>query len=187
MVLSSEAIAQPISYTNALIGWTVGIPPDFSVSFKDEPVTRAENQRSSDMLEETIGTALDYSGLNYMIAFTKGPHNSFISTINSSLPFKDKNEWLEYVREGASILLKTFEDQGINYQKYQASLVFNNIEFEVLKTGLHNKSGELYLVQEHFSTWIDGHDVAITMSYNNTNDRNALYKAFQESVFKKTQ
>jgi len=79
-------------YTSDEIGWTIQIPSGWRIMLKNQ--LDKNQDKGMDLVQETIDTIVDYSGLKHLISFQKNKANVLQST---SEPFEleYEGEWEE--------------------------------------------------------------------------------------------
>lgn len=169
-------------YTSEEIGWTIRIPSGWRIMLKNQ---MDKNQdRGMELVQETIDTVVDYSGLKHLISFQKNKGNVFQST---SEPFELEYEG-EYEEANQFIKLlitEIYQNQGIKVDTTSSTARIDNLKFDLFKIKMYNPQGELILNQDMYTRLINDYMFSVILSYNNIDDKNEMMEVWTNSKFKK--
>lgn len=169
-------------YTSEEIGWTIQIPSGWRIMLKNQ---MDKNQdRGMELVQETIDTVVDYSGLKHLISFQKNKGNVFQST---SEPFELEYEG-EYEEANQFIKLlitETYQNQGIKVDTTSSTARIDNLKFDLFKIKMYNPQGQLILNQDMYTRLINDYMFSVILSYNNLDDKNEMMEVWTKSKFKK--
>ena len=124
------------------IGWTIQIPSGWKIMLKNQ---MDKNQdRGMELVQETIDTVVDYSGLKHLISFQKNKGNVFQSTsepfeLEYEGEFEETNQFLKLV------ITETYQNQGIRIDTSSTIARIDNLKFELFQIKMYNPQGELIL------------------------------------------
>lgn len=169
------------TYESKEIGWIIEIPKGWKVIAKDK--IEASNEKGKKLLEQTAGGEVDISGLKYLISFQKNQFNIFNST---SEPFVEEypGEYEQNRKFVYGLIHDTYTSQGIKTDTATTTERIQGLDFHVLFTTIYSPEGEKLFNQILFSRLINGYDFAMTITYNNEEDRQTMLDAIKQSKFR---
>ena len=168
-------------YTSEEIGWTIQIPSGWRIMLKNQ---MDKNQdRGMELVQETIDTVVDYSGLKHLISFQKNKGNVFQST---SEPFELEydGEYEETNQFIKLLITETYQNQGIKVDTTSSTARIDNLKFDLFKIKMYNPQGELILNQDMYTRLINDYMFSVILSYNNIEDKNEMMEVWTNSKFK---
>jgi|SRR5690554_2660561 len=169
-------------YTSEEIGWTIEIPKGWNVV--DLNKQKKNNEKGLKMIEESMGSPINATGLKHLINFDKNNFNSFNST---SEPFIEEyeGEWEENNSFIKDIIYETFTNQGVKVEVSEIRTeIIDGLEFKVFTNKLFSPKDEVILTQLMYSRLINGYDFGVNINYNNEKDRDEMLRVFKASKFK---
>lgn len=167
-------------YTSEEIGWSIQIPSGWRIMLKNQ---MDKNQdRGMELVQETIDTVVDYSGLKHLISFQKNKGNVFQSTsepfeLEYEGEFEETNQFLKLV------ITETYQNQGIRIDTLSTTARIDNLKFELFKIKMYNPQGELILNQDMYTRLINDYLFSVVLSYNNLEDKQEMMKVWTNSKF----
>lgn len=177
-----EGKVEDDTYTSKDIGWTIQIPKGWTIIEKEK--TQLNNEKGKKAIEETIGSEVDVSELKNLIGFQKNQFNIFQST-SELFELTYEGEYEASNEDLKKILFATYTEKGINVDTSSSHAIIDGLAFDVFHTILYGPKGNILLHQEMYSSYINGFDFAVNMSYNNEKDKKIMMNAWKNSKFNK--
>lgn len=169
------------TYTSRDIGWTINIPDRWEIVSQDR--LEKLDKKGLEAIESVVEGSVDYSKLKHLISFSNNQFNIFQSTIE---PFESEydGEWEDINKALKEIILRTYKENGIRADATEISNEsIDGLVFQKYEVTLYSPKGEVFLRQLMYSKLINGFDFGLSISYNNSLDKNIMLKAWRDSRF----
>ena len=169
-------------YTSDEIGWTIQIPSGWRIMLKNQ--LDKNQDKGMDLVQETIDTIVDYSGLKHLISFQKNKANVFQST---SEPFEleYEGEWEENNEFVKVLITETYQNQGIRVDTSSSTAWIDDLKFDLFEIKMYNPQGDIILNQDMYSRLINDYMFSVILSYNDIVYKNEMMKVWTNSKFEK--
>lgn len=169
-------------YKSEEIGWTIQIPSNWKIMLKNQMDKNQE--RGMELVQETIDTVMDYSGLKHLISFQKNQGNVFQSS-SELFELEYEGEFEETTQFLKLIITETYQNQGIKIDTSSTTAMIDNLKFELFQIKMYNPQGKLILNQDMYTRLINDYLFSVTLSYNNLESKNEMMKVWTHSKFEK--
>ena len=171
-------------YTSEEIGWSIEIPENWTVIDKEQ--AKANVEKGSKVIEETIEGEIDYSELKNLIGFKKNQFNIFQST-SEPVVEEYEGEWEVNNELLKGIIYNTYLNQGIKSDTSATTIEkINGLDFKKYSFTIYSPNGEVIIEQIVYSKLINGYDFSVNINYNNEEDKDVMMNAWKNSRFKKS-
>jgi len=169
-------------YTSDEIGWTIQIPSGWRIMLKNQ--LDKNQDKGMDLVQETIDTIVDYSGLKHLISFQKNKANVLQST---SEPFEleYEGEWEENNEFVKVLITETYQNQGIRVDTSSSTAWIDDLKFDLFEIKMYNPQGDIILNQDMYSRLINDYMFSVILSYNDIVYKNEMMKVWTNSKFEK--
>ena len=174
-------IDENFKYTCNEVGWETYLPKDWNLITKEE--NKKINQKGKEVIQKSLGTVVDMSSLKELVNIKRDIYNSFLSTIEKYDLNKD-GDYSAHNLYVDKILRDTYNANKIKFESKPGSEKIDDIDFHTMEIkNFAPKSDKILLTQKMYSTLLKGYDFAMTINYNNEQDRQTLLKIINNSKF----
>lgn len=169
-------------YTNNTIGWSITIPEGWDVLEQQDLEELLED--SKEILDKEKSIEVDYSTAKILLNFSKNDANNF-SAILQSFELEYEGEWEENNVETKKIVFKMLEDSGYKLDStITTQEIVHGTNYRTFSFTINSKKGVYINTMTFYMLYINGYSLTATLTYNNSENRDALLKAFRTSKVK---
>jgi hypothetical protein len=169
-------------YHSTEIGWTITIPPGYTVITKDK--LEENDKKGMEAIKQVNKDSIDVSQLKHLISFQKDRFNLLAST---SEPFKEDypGQYAAHNIGLDKLIYETIVNQGIKTDSSSETVMVQGIPFHLFTTTLYTADGSVLLKQLLYSTLINGYDFGVNINYTGDDAKKVMMAAFMNSKFDK--
>lgn len=170
-----------IKYHSKEIGWTISIPKGYELIGTED--LDADTKKGLKMMEGTLGTEIDASGMKYLANFKKNQFNQFQSSIEPFDTIADGN-WYEHDHMLKVLIFETFTQQGVSVDSSETETVLlSGKQFQHYTISIYAQDKQVILKQDIYGAFLNGYTFGANINYNDSAAYKEMLQAWQSSTF----
>lgn len=171
-------------YRFADIGWTMPIPPGWTVMPLQQ--TQQAQEVGKKAIQDAMGATVDMSTLRHLLAFAKDRANVFQSSFED-VPPEQVASWPEANANVREIVLRTYRAKRVNIDASPLrEEVIAGVTFHVFDITIKDSKGTPFLYQSVYSALFGKQTLGVSLTYLTESNRDEMLKAFKASTFTAT-